>query len=414
MARAFVLVMDSLGVGATADAQGFGDSGANTLGHIAAKCSLGEADVVGVRQGPLQIPNLLRLGMGRALNDCYQEMNPQADAKPLLGLPSVDTVSAAYGYCAELSSGKDTPSGHWEMMGLPVEFEWTCFPDTTPSFPEPLTEALIERAGLPGILGNCHSSGTVILCQHGEEHIRTGKPIVYTSADSVLQIAAHEVHFGLDRLMAVCKIARELADNYNLGRVIARPFLGETSSTFKRTANRRDLTTPPHGPTLLDRLKDDRGNVIAIGKIADIFAQKGITQVIKADGNMALFDATLEAAHSAEARSLIFTNFVDFDMLYGHRRDVVGYAAALEAFDRRLPELEAALQPGDIVMISADHGCDPSWRGTDHTREHVPVLVFGASVKAHSLGRRGSFADIGQSLATFFGLAPLSHGESFL
>ena len=273
---------------------------------------------------------------------------------------------------------------------------------------------LIERAALPGLLGNCHASGTEIIERLGAEHIRTGQPIVYTSADSVFQIAAHESHFGLERLYDVCNIARELVDAYEIGRVIARPFVGERPGEFRRTGNRRDLATPPPAPTLLDRLVGDGGTVIAVGKIGDIYAHQGISCEIKADGNDALFDATLKAVRAGGDRSLVMTNFVDFDMLYGHRRDVAGYARALEHFDSRLPALQALLQPGDLMVLTADHGCDPTWPGSDHTREHVPVLAYGPGVEARDLGRRDSFADIGQSLAAHLGLAPLAHGMSFL
>ena len=264
------------------------------------------------------------------------------------------------------------------------------------------------------MLGNCHASGTTIIAELGEEHMRTGKPIVYTSADSVFQIAAHEESFGLERLYELCDIARELVDDYNIGRVIARPFVGDSPENFRRTGNRRDLTTPPHAPTVLDKLVASGGEVISIGKIADIYAHQGITKKIKATGNEALFDATLEALDDAPDRSIVFTNFVDFDMLYGHRRDVDGYAAALEYFDRRLPELEAKLGEGDVLILTADHGCDPTWEGTDHTREHIPVLAAGTPVRRGSLGKRDTFADIGQSLASHFGLEPMEYGTSFL
>lgn len=407
--RAFILVMDSLGIGATADAGRFGDAGANTLGHIAGGCSRGLGDSEGLRSGPLKIPNLLRLGLGRALEE--------SSGAPIEGIET-PPLTGAYGHCAEVSSGKDTPSGHWEIAGLPVTFDWTCFPDTVPSFPAEFTDELIRRAGLPGILGNCHASGTSILRELGEEHIRSGKPIVYTSADSVVQIAAHETHFGLGRLLALCEIARELVDPLNVGRVIARPFIGERAGdgadSFARTGNRRDYTTPPHKPTLLDHLQRSGGEVVAVGKISDIFAGRGIGRAVKAHGNMALFDATLEAARENRERpTLVFTNFVDFDTLYGHRRDLPGYAAALEAMDRRLPELEALLRPGDIAVITADHGCDTTWPGSDHTREHIPALFFGPGVVPGSLGLRHSFADIGQTLAEFFRLAPLDCGRSF-
>lgn len=404
--RAFILVMDSLGIGATADADHFGDTGANTLGHVIAGCSRGQGDRQGLRRGPLAIPNLLRLGLGHALKECSGTDIAEME------LPT--SVTGAYGHCAETSAGKDTPSGHWEIAGLPVTFDWTCFPDTVPAFPATLTNELIRCGNLPGILGNCHASGTTILRELGEAHIHSGKPIVYTSADSVLQIAAHEIHFGLDRLLALCETARALVDPLNVGRVIARPFVGDSAETFARTGNRRDYTTPPHGPTLLDHLQRSGGEVVAVGKISDIFAGRGIGRSIKAHGNMALFDATLEAAREHSPKpTLVFTNFVDFDTLYGHRRDLPGYAAALEAMDRRLPELEALLRPGDIAVITADHGCDPSWPGSDHTREHIPALFFGPGVTPGSLGLRHSFADIGQTLAEFFRLPPLNSGRSF-
>jgi phosphopentomutase len=264
------------------------------------------------------------------------------------------------------------------------------------------------------VLGNCHASGTTIIAELGDEHVRTGKPIVYTSADSVFQVAAHEEAFGLQRLYDLCDIARELVDDYNIGRVIARPFVGDGPDSYVRTGNRRDLTTPPHSPTVLDKLVAAGGEVISIGKIADIYANRGITRKVKATGNAALFDATLEVMDSAADRSIIFTNFVDFDMLYGHRRDVPGYAAALEYFDGRLPELLERMKPDDLLVITADHGCDPTWQGSDHTREHIPVLAYGNGLAAGSLGRRKSFADIGQSLASFFGLPPTDYGESFI
>ncbi|MCH8183958.1 MAG: phosphopentomutase [Proteobacteria bacterium] len=323
-----------------------------------------------------------------------------------------DTRNSAYGAAREQSRGKDTPSGHWEMTGVPVTFDWGYFPNERPCFPAALTSALVEQAGLPGLLGNRHASGTQILEDLGGEHLASGKPIVYTSADSVFQIAAHEDSFGLERLYGVCAVARKLVDGYGIGRVIARPFVG-ASGAFERTGNRRDYTTPPPEPTLLDRLCADGGEVISVGKVADIFAHQGTGRTVKANGNAALWDATLAALSEAPERSLIFTNFVDFDTLYGHRRNVAGYAAALEAFDARLPVFEKALRPGDLAIITADHGCDPTWTGTDHTRENVPVLAFGGGVAPGPLGLRESFADIGQTLAAHLGLAPLPHGTSF-
>ena len=398
MPRAVLLVMDSFGIGATDDAALFGDAGANTLGSIAR-----ERAAVGQ---PLKLPNLTRLGLMRAAE-------ASSGCRPL-GVDETDNLIGAWGYASELSSGKDTPSGHWEMAGVPVLFDWGYFTDKTDTFPSSLLEALIERAELPGVLGNCHASGTVIIAELGEEHRETGKPIVYTSADSVFQIACHEETFGLDRLYELSEIARELVDEYNIGRVIARPFIGSCPADFTRTGNRRDLTTPPPSPTVLDKLVDSGGEVISVGKVADIYAHKGITQKVKATGNSALFDATMGAFESAPDCSIVFTNFVDFDMLYGHRRDVDGYANALEVFDERLPELMDLLQDDDVMIITADHGCDPTWPGSDHTREYVPVLVYGNRVGATSLGRRASFADIGQSLATFFGLAPMQYGKSFM
>jgi phosphopentomutase len=399
MQRAVILVMDSLGIGATADAARFGDDGANTLGSIARYCAR-------QRGRPLALPNLSALGLMHAARGSTGAF-PEAVA--------TDThIVGAYGYAAELSTGKDTPSGHWEMAGVPVLFEWGYFTARENSFPPELLDALIQRAELPGVLGNRHASGTEILRELGEEHMRTGKPIVYTSADSVFQIAAHEETFGLERLLELCKIARELVDKYQVGRVIARPFLGNRAENFARTGNRRDYAVPPPSPTVLDKLLAAGGQVVGVGKIADIFAHQGISKTVKATGNAALMDATLAALRQAPDRSMVFTNLVDFDMLYGHRRDPEGYAAALESLDGRLPELLAALSEHDLLIISADHGCDPTWQGTDHTREHVPVLVYGHSIKPGSLGKRETFADIGQSLASYFQLPPMDHGTSFL
>ncbi len=398
MKRAVIIVLDSFGVGATADAERFGDSGANTFGHIAAA-----RDAQGQ---PLQLPNLAKLGLYAAATEASQsEFSAHTDAGELIG---------AYGYAQELSSGKDTPSGHWEIAGVPVLFDWGYFDQLENSFPSALLDALVDEAGLPGVLGNCHASGTEIIARLGDKHCRSGQPIVYTSADSVFQIAAHEEVFGLDRLYEVCDIARRLVDPYNVGRVIARPFVGDHADNYVRTGNRRDLTVPPHAPTLLDKLVADGGEVISVGKISDIFAGQGISRLVKATGNEALVDATLEAMSSAGDRSIVFTNLVDFDMLYGHRRDVEGYAVALEAFDRRLPEIQQAMQPGDVLILCADHGCDPTWPGSDHTREYIPVIAYGDLVTPGSIGKRESFADIGQSLASYFALSPMDYGESFI
>lgn len=400
--RAIILVLDSFGIGATADAAQFGDAGADTLGHIAEACAAGRADKSGVRSGPLCVPNLARWGLGRAA-----EISTGTVPAGL----KTDRIDGAYGCAAEESKGKDTPSGHWEMAGCPVPFDWGYFPRQRPCFPPTLIQQLVAEFKLPGILGDCHASGTEIIAELGEEHIRTGKPICYTSADSVFQVAAHEQHFGLERLYRFCERAKELLEPLNIGRVIARPFVGESPADFRRTAHRRDYTTPPPAETLLDRVTASGADVWSIGKIADIFAHRSISRKLKAEDNGTLFDRTLEAMDAAADRALVFANFVDFDMLYGHRRDVVGYAAALEAFDRRLPELEARLRPGDLVLATADHGCDPTRPGTDHTREHVPVLFFGPGVPAGPLGKRPSFADMGQTIARHLALPPLAHGR---
>ncbi|MCB1495926.1 MAG: phosphopentomutase [Bauldia sp.] len=406
MRRAILLVLDSVGIGGAEDADQFGDAGADTLGHIAEACAQGGGDRPGLRSGRLYLPNLDRLGLGLAATASV--------GAPIPPLGYEDAVEGRWGYGVETSKGKDTPSGHWEIAGVPVTFDWGYFPDTVPSFPASLTGALIREAGLPGILGDRHASGTEIIKELGAAHLRTGKPICYTSADSVFQIAAHEEAFGLDRLYEVCLVARRLCDPLNIGRVIARPFLGHDADDFKRTANRRDYAVPPPEPTLCDRAVEAGRRVVGVGKIADIFAHRGITEVVKGPDDDALFTASLDALRTLGDGDLMFINLVEFDSLYGHRRDVAGYAGALEAFDRRLPELEAALEPGDLVMITADHGNDPTWRGTDHTREHVPILVFGPDVGGGAIGRRDTFADMGETIAAHLGLAPGRHGTSFL
>lgn len=399
MARAIILVLDSFGVGATADADKFGDVGSDTLGNIA-RVRAASAE------GALRLPNLAKLGLFHAGKESTGEFP--------VGVKTDVEIIGAYGHAAELSSGKDTPSGHWEIAGVPVLFDWGYFTAKTDTFPPELLEDLIARAQLPGVLGNCHASGTTIIAELGDEHVRTGKPIVYTSADSVFQIACHEDAFGLQRLYDLCDIARELVDQYNIGRIIARPFVGDGPDSYVRTGNRRDLTTPPHASTVLDKLVESGGDVYSVGKIADIYAHRGITKKVKATGNQALFDATLDAMNEADDRSIVFTNFVDFDMLYGHRRDVEGYAAALEYFDQRLPELMAQMRDDDLLVLCADHGCDPTWQGSDHTREHIPVLAYGAGIKPGSLGRRETFADIGQTIASHLALPPMEYGTSFL
>jgi phosphopentomutase len=403
--RAFIIMLDSFGLGSTADASKYGDAGADTLRHIAEYCSLGKADKPGVRSGPLHLPNLTRLGLNGAAAISQGTLVP--------GMDQAASIHAAYGCAAELSLGKDTQSGHWEMAGVPVLFEWGYFSPQYPSFPQQLIDDLVKQARLPGVLGNRHASGTVIIDELGEEHQKTGKPIVYTSADSVFQIAAHEESFGLQRLYEVCEITRKLVDPYNIGRVIARPFLGEPGKYY-RTGNRHDYATPPPEPTLLDILVKQGGSVISIGKVADIYAHQGITKAVKADGNRALFASFVEEAKSAPDQSITFVNLVDFDMVYGHRRDVIGYAKALEDFDSWLPSFEAQLKPGDMAIITADHGCDPTWTGSDHTREHVPVIAFGPDIKPGPIGVRETFADIGQSIAKHLGLPKLRFGTAFI
>ncbi len=402
MTRALLIVLDSVGVGGAPDAEAFGDAGGDTLGHIAEACAAGAGDRDGLRAGPLSLPNLVGLGLGEAARIASGRTPPGLEG------PAAD---GRFGAAQETSRGKDTPSGHWEIAGCPVAFDWGYFPNIEPAFPPELTEALVARAGLPGVLGDRHASGAQIIVDLGEEHVRTGKPICYTSADSVFQIAAHEEAFGLERLYRTCEIARELVDPLGIGRVIARPFTGTDAASFRRTANRRDYAVPPPEPTLLSRAVDAGRVVVSVGKIGDIFAHVGTGRIVKADGNAALLDAALDAFRALPDGGLVFVNLIDFDTLYGHRRDVAGYAAALEAFDVHIPEIRAALRPGDLCVVTADHGCDPTYRGTDHTRERTPVLAFGPDVAAGSIGLRTSFADIGASVGVHLGLGPGAHGR---
>jgi phosphopentomutase len=406
MARAFLFVLDSFGVGGARDADAYGDLGSNTLGHIAEFCAAGVGDRLGLRQGPLHLPNMSALGL--------LEIAKLASGDYPAGMPMPERIFGLFGAADEVSRGKDTPSGHWEIAGTPVMFDWGYFSREGDAFPPELVEAICREGDIPGILGNCHASGTEIIAQLGEEHIQTGKPICYTSSDSVFQIAAHEHHFGLDRLISLCQVVRELLDPLNIGRVIARPFIGETAGTFERTGNRRDFSVPPPEPTLLDRLIRGGRSVHAIGKIGDIFAHQGVSRVVKANGNAALMAATLAAMDEAAVGDLVFTNFVDFDMLYGHRRDVPGYAAALEAFDLTLPDIHRRLKPGDLVILTADHGCDPTWRGTDHTRERVPIMAFGPGIRSRSIGLRSTYADIAETIAEHLAIPAGQQGRSFL
>lgn len=406
MKRAFILMMDSFGIGAADDADKFGDVGANTLGHIAQLCAEGKADNEH-RQGPLNLPNLTKLGLALAAKE-------SAGSVPA-GMDANSELIGGYAYAKEISSGKDTPSGHWEIAGVPVLFEWGYFKDHENSFPQELLDRIVEKSGIPGYLGNCHSSGTVILDELGEEHMKTGKPIFYTSADSVFQIACHEETYGLEKLYELCHIVREELEGYNIGRVIARPFVGDRAGNFQRTGNRHDYSIEPPSATVLQKLVDEKGgDVVSIGKIADIYAHTGITRKIKATGIEEIFDKTVAEIKAAGDNTIVFPNFVNFDSDYGHRRNVAGYAQALEYFDSRLPEVLKLVEEGDLLIITADHGCDPTWHGTDHTREHIPVLMYGSDVPREFLGKRDTFADIGQTLANYFGLSPMDYGKTII
>lgn len=408
MARAILIVLDSAGVGGAPDADKFGDEGANTIGHIAKECL---SDFTGSKQfrtKPLCLPNLDRLGLGAIL---------RASIGTNAALPGLDyngKIGGLWGCATEISNGKDTPSGHWEIAGVPVLFDWGYFPDTKPCFPEDLTNSIIKEAELTGILGNKHASGTDIIVEFGKEHILTDSPILYTSADSVLQIAAHEQYFGIERLYKLCEICRNLVNELNIGRVIARPFVGSDSESFRRTGNRRDYSVEPPNKTLLDRAVSAGRNVFAVGKISDIFAHRGVSKSIRGGDNFQVWNALYQAMSEAGKGDLIFVNFVDFDMLYGHRRDVFGYAAALEEFDQEIPKFASELKPDDLVVITADHGCDPTWKGTDHTRERVPILAFGPKIASGPIGVRKTFADIGESVGSYLGLPKGSHGHNFI
>lgn len=399
MPRAFLFVMDSVGIGGAPDAAAFGDEGADTFGHIVVACAAGQANHG--RAGPLNTPTLDALGIGAAAAHSTGRL-----------LPGLSGDKGCWAVGREVSNGKDTPSGHWELAGVPVPFDWGYFPKEIPAFPADLVAELETKTNLPGVLGQKHSNGMAIISEFAEEHISSGKPIVYTSADSVFQITAHEDHFGLQRLYDVCETARELLYPLNIGRVIARPFVGR-DGIWSRTANRRDYSIAPPDKTLCDRVVAAGGRTIAIGKIGDIFAHQGISEVRKGPDDMALFDRTLDAMDDAKDGDFVFSNFVEFDSLYGHPRDVPGYANALEQFDKRLPEALGKLRSGDLLIITADHGNDPTWTGNDHTREQVPILCAGSGLTDRSIGTVG-FADVGETLAAHLGLAPGLHGRTFL
>ncbi len=392
MPRTIILLMDSFGIGAAHDAAAYGDQGADTLGHICQWLAKNRRDAKGSAK-PLYLPHLAEFGLAEAA-----AMSRGCALPVSLGAAY---QRGAYTYAQEISKGKDTLSGHWEISGVPVTFDWGYFPDKPSCFPQELVEKLISEGHLPGVLGEKHASGTEIIKELGEEHLRTGKPIIYTSADSVLQIAAHEDAFGLQRLYDLCRIAFRLVQPYKIARVIARPFVGTCADDFTRTVNRHDYAVPAPEATLLDKIVDSGGSVYAVGKIADIFAHRGVTKHYPAGGLDKLIDATVQAVKEAPDNTLVFTNFVDFDSSYGHRRNVQGYGEALEYFDSRLPEILSLLKTDDLGLITADHGNDPTWSGSDHTREKIPVLFFGDKVANKALPPMTTFADIGQTIAAY-------------
>ncbi|MFN3953548.1 MAG: phosphopentomutase [Pararhodobacter sp.] len=397
--RAFLVVLDSVGCGGAPDAAAFGDEGANTLGHIAEACADGRADQG--RSGPLHLPVLDALGLGRAIELASGLRAPGLTAEP----------TGLWGAATEVSRGKDTPSGHWELAGVPVPWDWTYFPDTRPAFDAELLAEVCRHAGTAGILGNCHASGLTIMQELGAEHLRSGWPICYTSADSVFQIAAHEEAFGLERLHALCAALAPFLHDRRVGRVIARPFTGTPEQGFTRTGNRRDFAIAPPAPTLLDWAQADGRPVHAIGKIGDIFSGRGIGSLHKGKSDADLLQHLHRLAADAEPGSLTFSNLVEFDSHYGHPRDVAGYARALETFDIAAGAFLARLRPGDLAIFTADHGNDPTWRGSDHTRERVPVLAWG-----YGAGQIGpcAFVDVAASVAVHLGLSERGPGRSFL
>ena len=399
--RTIILLMDSFGIGYAHDAEKYGDKGADTLGHICEWFAKNRKDAEG-KAKPLYLPNLAARGLGKAA-----ELSRGVALPASLG---AEHSVGAYTYAQEVSRGKDTLSGHWEIAGVPVDFDWGYFPNVPQCFPQELVAALVKEGKLPGVLGECHASGTEIIKELGEEHVATGKPIIYTSADSVLQIAAHEEAFGLERLYELCKLAYKLVQPYNIARVIARPFVGTCAADFTRTTNRHDYAVPAPQATLLDKMVAAGGSVYAVGKIADIFAHRGITRHYAAGGLEKLVAATIQAVQDAPDNTIVFTNFVDFDSSFGHRRDIQGYGEALEYFDRRLPEITALLKADDLLLITADHGNDPAWSGTDHTREKIPVLFSGADVKVAQLEPMDTFADIGCTIANYMGIEPTFTG----
>ncbi|WP_150467880.1 phosphopentomutase [Francisella sp. SYW-9] len=401
--KVVVLLFDSFGIGQAPDALQFGDQGSDTLGHIVEHFSKNGMSI--------KLPNLSKRGLKAAA-----EHNRSAPLSQDISVTD-NIISSKYGYCAEISRGKDTPSGHWELAGVPVMFDWYYFTakEDQSCFDQEFIDKWVEKAELKdGFIDAGHASGTEVLKEHGCESCVTKKPIVYTSADSVFQVAAHEDYFGLDKLLEICKIAREILDEMGMkvGRVIARPFIGESADEYVRTGNRKDFSILPPAPTLLDKLKQAGGKVVSIGKIADIYANQGISKQLKATGLEELFDKTVSEYKLAKANTLIFTNFVDLDSSYGHRRNPKGYGKALEYLDARIPDLDDLLDDNTIVILAADHGCDPTAPGSDHTRECVPFLLWGKNIESEFIGQRDTFADIGQSIADFMGIEALDFGKS--
>ena len=390
MGKAVLIVLDSLGIGGAPDASFYNDEGANTFGSIAMACANGDADIG--RKGSLMIPNLESLGIYSATR-----------LSTGLTFPNTNSTIGSYAVAQEQSKGKDTPTGHHEIVGFTNPVGWHTFIEVVPVFPEKQMKTLIEKAKLSGVLGNKHSSGEEIIKEFGEKHLNNGCPIVYTSADSVLQIAAHEHIFALDRLYKTCEIAAEIFDELRVQRIIARPFLGEKKDNFFRTKNRKDFISPPPIDTLCDKVIKSGKKCFGIGKIADIFGQRGISESVSGMSDDKLFDEMLKIISKANSGDLIFANFVEFDSLYGHRRDLPGYARALENFDKKLPKLFSILNKDDLLVITADHGNDPSFAGTDHTREQVPVLIKNQKLVNKCYGLI-NFSDIGLLIENFLRL----------
>ena len=382
--RIHLMVLDSAGIGEMPDAESWGDAGADTLGNV-------------LKTRKVNLPNLQKLGLG--------------NIKELNELPAVENPLGSYGKCALKSNGKDTTTGHWEMAGIILEKAFPTFPQ---GFPQAVIDEFVSKAGVPGVLGNYPASGTEILKVLGEQHVKTGKPIIYTSGDSVFQIAAHEKVIPIERQYEICEIARKMLDGETkVGRVIARPFIGDSAETFTRTENRHDYAVPPPNENLLPLLKEKGFDVVCIGKIASIYDSLGVTEDLTAKNNEQSVDQAINALR-ADSRGLIFSNLVDFDMLYGHRRNPEGYAKSLEEFDKRLPEIYEAMGDDELFIITADHGNDPTFPGSDHTREYAPLLVFGKNTKSGvNLGTRQTLSDIGQTIAENFGFE-LNDGVSFL